>query len=222
MFTSSVPGSPAVGGTYTATATGGASGNAVTFSIDATSTSGCTVNASTGLVTFAGPAGACVVDADQAGNASFLAAPEAQQSIVVGKAAQAITFTSSAPGAPTVGATYTATATGGASGNAVTFSIDGTSTSGCTVNPATGLVTFTGPAGTCVVDADQAGTATYSAAPQVQQSLVVGKAAQVITFTSIAPASPRSARPTPRPQRVARRAIRSPFRSTDRRRQGAP
>ena len=44
VFTSTPPASPLVGGTYTVTATGGASGNPVTFSVDATSTAGaCTV-----------------------------------------------------------------------------------------------------------------------------------------------------------------------------------
>ena len=127
-----------MGDTYTVTATGGASGNPVTFSIDGTSTSGCTVNAATGHVTFTGPAGTCVVDADQAGDASYAAAPQVAQSILVGLEAQTVTFTSTAPSTPAVGATYTATATGGGSGNPVTFSIDATSTSGCTVNASTG------------------------------------------------------------------------------------
>ena len=85
-------------------------------------------------MTFSGPAGTCVIDANQAGNASYTAAPQVQQTVTVGKAAQAITITSIAPIGEVVGNTYTVTATGGASGNPVTFSVDGTSTSVCTVN----------------------------------------------------------------------------------------
>ena len=121
-FTSSPPSNATVGGpTYTITATGGASGNPVTFTIDASSTSGCSVSGST--VSFAVPIGTCVIDANQAGNASYAAAPQVQQSFSVGKGQQAIVFTSPPPSNATVGGpTYTITATGGASGNPVTFS----------------------------------------------------------------------------------------------------
>ena len=69
----------------------------------------------------------------------------------------------------------------------MTLSIDGTSTAGaCTIGGGRGR--FTG-AGTCVIDANQAGDANYNAAPQVQQTFAVGKAAQTISFTSTAPAA---------------------------------
>ena len=85
--------------------------------------------------------------------------------------AQAITFTSTPPKSPTVGGTYMVTATGGGSGNPVTFSMDSSSTSGaCSISGAT--VSLVG-AGTCVIDAKQAGNATYSVAPQVQQSFTI-------------------------------------------------
>jgi len=87
---------------------------------------------------------------------------------------QTITFTSSPPGNATVGgATYTPTATGGASGNAVTFTIDASSGSVCTIAGAN--VRFNG-AGTCTIDANQAGNENYEAAPQVQQSFTVASA----------------------------------------------
>ena len=86
---------------------------------------------------------------------------------------QTITFTSTAPpGAVVGGPAYTVTATGGASGNPVTFSIDASSTSGCSLSGST--VSFGGPAGTCVIDANQAGNASYSPAAQAQQSFPVG------------------------------------------------
>src|SRR5439155_1743304 len=100
----------------TATAT---SGLPVALAIDASSSSVCSI--SSGTVSF-NSVGTCTVDANQAGNANWNAATQAQQSFTVGKGTQTITFTSTAPSAAVVGgATYTVTATGGASGNPVTF-----------------------------------------------------------------------------------------------------
>lgn len=87
---------------------------------------------------------------------------------------QTISFTSNPPPGATVGGTYAVTATGGGSGNPVTFSIDSGSTAGaCSITGAN--VSFTGT-GTCIVDANQAAGGTYTAAPQVQQSITVSVA----------------------------------------------
>ncbi|MDQ6836787.1 MAG: Ig-like domain repeat protein, partial [Actinomycetota bacterium] len=168
-FTSTPPSPATVGGRYTPAATGGASGNPVVFTIDPAFTiaGACSINAS-GVVTFTS-AGTCVIDANQAGNTNFNAAAQAHQSVAVGKAAQAITFTSTPPANATVGGHYTPTATGGGSGNPVVFTIDAASTAGACSISATGMVSFTG-AGTCVIDANQAGNTNFSPAAQVQQS----------------------------------------------------
>jgi hypothetical protein len=191
-FTSTAPSKATVGGaTYTVTATGGPSGNPVTFTIDVASKSVCAVSGST--VSFTG-AGTCSIDANQASSANYNAASQAQQLVNVGKASQTITFTSTAPTSATVGGpTYTVTATGGASGNPVTFTIDAASKSVCTVSGST--VSFTG-AGTCTIDANQASSANYNAASQVQQPVNVGKASQTITFTSTAPSNATAGGPT--------------------------
>jgi hypothetical protein len=126
-------------------------------------------------------AGTLVLDANQAGNTNYTAATQAQQTIVVNKATQAINFTASTP--VTYGVSpITLVATGGASGNAIVFSVVSGpgSISGSTL-------TITG-AGTIVVAANQAGNANYSAATQVTQSIVVNAATQTITFTP--PTSP--------------------------------
>jgi hypothetical protein len=180
-FTSS-PVNPTFGGTYHVTATGGGSGNPVTFS--SATPSVCTVNGST--VSFV-HAGSCTIDADQAGSAYYAVAATVTQTFTVAKAAQTIVFTSLAPANATVGgASYTVAATGGGSGNPVTFSIDGVATSVCSISGTT--VTYQ-HVGTCVVDANQAGTGDYLAANQVQQSIAVGQGAQAITFTSTAPSA---------------------------------
>jgi hypothetical protein len=84
------------------------------------------------------------------------------------KRAQTISFTSTNPSPVAVGASYTPTATA-SSGLTVAITLDATST-GCSLSG--GVVSFTA-AGTCVVDANQAGDLTYNAAAQVQQSVTV-------------------------------------------------
>jgi hypothetical protein len=147
----------------TLTATGGSSGNPVTFSV--VSGPG-TISGSTLTVT---GAGTIVVAANQAGNTTYSAATQVTGSIVVNQAAQTISFTPATPVTYGVSPiTLSATAT---SSLAVTFSVvSGPGTiSGSTL-------TVTG-AGTIVVAANQAGNTNYTAATQVTGSIVVNKAA---------------------------------------------
>jgi len=100
--------------------------------------------------------------------------------LTIDKATQTVTITSHAPTAATFGGSYAVTATGGDSGNPVTFSIDSTSGNGvCTVTGST--VSLTG-VGTCVIDADQAGNTDYQAATQAQQSFSVAKATTSLIY----------------------------------------
>jgi hypothetical protein len=162
----SAPSSPAVGSTYPVAASGGGSGNPVTFTIGSSSASVCSITGAT--VTF-NHAGSCVIDANQAGNADYLAAAQVRQTVTVGKGTQTISFTPPATGA--AGGSATLTATGGASGNAVVFSVDSSSGAGvCTVSGST--VSYLA-AGSCVIDANQAGNADYLAAAQVRQTVTV-------------------------------------------------
>jgi PKD repeat protein len=84
---------------------------------------------------------------------------------------QEITFTASPPALPIVGGGYAVTATGGASGNPVTFS-SLTSTT-CSV-PGSAVVFLA--AGTCTIAADQAGNSRYFQALQATQSMDVAEA----------------------------------------------
>ena len=109
-----------------------------------------------------------------------------QQSFAVGKGNQTISYTSTAPAAATVGgATYNVTATA-TSALPVAFTIDAAATSVCSIAGST--VSFIA-VGTCVIDANQAGDGTFSAAAQVQQSFTVAKGSQTISYTSTAPAA---------------------------------
>jgi hypothetical protein len=88
--------------------------------------------------------------------------------------AQSIGFTSLAPVAAGVGGAGYVVSASATSGLPVLFTIDASSTSGCSVSGS--MVSFPAPAGMCVIDANQAGNGSFSSAPQVQQSFRVGDA----------------------------------------------
>ncbi len=163
-------------GTVALMATGGASSNAITFKV--LSGPG-TVSGSTLTIT---GAGSIIVAADQTGSANYGAATEMQRTIVVNPATQTITFnqpTSPIPYGSTQ--TFTISATGGASGNPVTYAI--VSGPG-TLNGTTVTITGTGP---IVVAADQTGNANYGAATEVQRTVVVAKATATLTGPATQP-----------------------------------
>jgi hypothetical protein len=159
-----------------------------TFSLSATSTSGLAVSfASTtsGVCTVSGTtativsAGTCTIQATQAGNANYSAATAVQVSYTIGQATQTITF------APAV-TSYTYSPAG-------TFSLSATSTSGLAVGFASttsGVCTVSGTtativsAGTCTIQATQAGNGNYKAAAPVSVSYTIGVATPAVTVAS--------------------------------------
>jgi hypothetical protein len=156
----STPPSPALnGGTYNVSATGGGSGNPVTFS----SSGACSV---TGSLVHFDAVGACTIAADQAGGNGYTAATQAIQSFTVASSAQAIAFTSIVPNPGLTGGTYNVSATGGLSGSPVTF----TATGACSMS---GGAVHLDAVGTCTVAANQSAGNGYSAAIEVTQSFSV-------------------------------------------------
>ena len=188
-FTSTAPNGKVYSGsnnqTYTPTVTA-SSGLTPTLTIDGSSTSGCTISGTT--VYYGGGIGSCIIDANQAGNGNYFAAPQVQQSFSVSIAPQTISFTSTAPNGKVYSGsnnqTYTPTVTA-SSGLTPTLTIDNTASSICTIS--SGIVSYGGTAGTCTIDANQSGNTDYSAAAQVQQSFSISKVPQTISFTSTAP-----------------------------------
>ena len=170
------------GGTFALSATGGASGNPVVFA--STTPAVCTVAGSTVTMVSAGN---CGLTADQAGDANYSAAPQATLNVNIGQAGQTITNFVATPAAPvyTPSGTFALSATGGASGNPVVFA--STTPAVCTVAGST--VTMVS-AGNCGLTANQAGNASYSAAPQVALNVAIGLAAQTITNFVANPAAP--------------------------------
>jgi len=128
-------------------------------------------------------AGDCVVAADQAAGAGYLAAPRKAQTFnVIQPIPQVVAFTSTPPTTPLVGGTYAVTLTGGASGNPIV--LRSTTLSVCSVTGNT--VTFA-RIGTCHITADQDGSSPlYLPAVQQEQSFDI-YALQTITFTSTPP-----------------------------------
>ncbi|BDV44551.1 fibronectin type III [Geotalea uraniireducens] len=155
-------------GTVSATAT---SGLAVAFT--STTPAVCTVSGTTvsGLT-----AGTCTIAADQAGNSNYNPAPQATQSITVGKGSQTISF-GAAPSVVVNGtATVSATATSG-----LTVGFTSTTPAVCSV---TGTTVSGLTAGTCTIAANQPGDSNYTAAPPATQSISIGKGSQTISFGS--------------------------------------
>ena len=132
--------------------------------------------------------GTCLIDANQAGDATYQAAPaspavgDGAEPEAVARRADHVHVRTADARSPTT--TYQVTATGGGSRNPVTFRIDSTSTSVCSISRAT--VTFN-RAGTCTIDANQAGNAEYQTAPQAQQTATDQQIPQTITIASTPP-----------------------------------
>ena len=142
-----------------------------------TTASVCTVSGTT--LTLVG-AGTCTVNASQAGNLSFAAAPVVSNSFTVAAAAQTISFIS--PGNQTLGTAPAALMATATSGLAVSF--ESTTAGVCTVS---GTALTLVSAGTCTISASQAGNGNYAAAPVVTNSFTVAAApllTQTISFTS--------------------------------------
>ena len=158
---------------FTVSAGGGASGNPVTFAASG-SCSASGVHGST--ITLTG-AGACTVTASQAGSANYLAAADVVRTFNVGQAAQTIVF-SALPNRTFGQPAFSVSASGGASGNPVTFTAAGS----CSASGLHGsTITLTG-IGLCTVTASQAGSVNYLAAPDVPRSFqVVDATAPVIS-----------------------------------------
>jgi hypothetical protein len=151
----------------------------------ATTNNACSVsqsqNVTDGIATIrALAAGMCVIDESQdistgvsAASPTTQFAPALDQlEFPVLAGPQTVVFDSTNPGKANAGATYSVSAHS-SSGSAVSFVIDSTSHAGSCVlgGPGANVVSFTGP-GNCVIDANVAASANYTAA-QVQQTVVV-------------------------------------------------
>ena len=184
-FTLNAPSTAADQSSFNVAATGGGSGNAVTF----TAAGVCSVTgggSNTAQYTMNAGSGTCSVIANQAGNSNYLAASQVTESVNAGQLGQTITFTTNAPSSATYNTSFSVAATGGASGNAVTFTAAGVC--GITAGGSNSATyTMNSGTGTCSVIANQAGNGNYTAAPTVTKTVNATLASQTITFTTPAP-----------------------------------
>ncbi|HUA61137.1 MAG TPA: hypothetical protein VML19_20400, partial [Verrucomicrobiae bacterium] len=151
---------PQTAGTVLALSATASSGLPVSFASLAAAV--CSVNGSTASLK---APGTCTIQASQAGNSTYAAATPVSQSFTVNAAPltpQTITFNN--PGTQIAGTPLTLTASASSS---LPVSFASTTTSICTVSGAT--ATFVA-AGTCTIQASQAGNSTYAAATPVSQS----------------------------------------------------
>jgi|GEM_PF-728714 len=163
---------------FTLAATGGASGVPILF----TSSDPNVVSVTDNAVTITG-VGTATISANQAGNDNYEAAPEVSRAITVNKGNQQISFSLGTSATKYLGdPDFILSATGGGSGNAVTFI--STDPSVATVNGNT--VSIVG-LGTTTIIASQAGSSNYNAAPDVSDVLNIDTRNQVITFDPIFP-----------------------------------
>jgi hypothetical protein len=180
-FSSVVPSTPVVAGTYVVAATS-TSGEAVTFSIAAGS---CSITGAT--VTFSG-VGNCRVEAASASSAQYLAAPVAAQTIAVGQRNQTLTFSSSvsAVNQKVFGdLAFTAEAISSVSTLNVAYSRGANTTNNACLVSSTGVITIAA-VGRCEILANQAGDANTSAASEIAQTFdVIADFANAPTIVSV-------------------------------------
>jgi YVTN family beta-propeller protein len=178
--------------TITFAALGNRALSAGAFIVKATSNSGLTVSftaSTTGVCTVTGTTvtpiavGTCTITASQAGNTNWAAAASVSRSFSVTQGTQTITFgTISNRTFTTVPFTVSATAS-----SSLAVNLASTTPTVCTVSGSS--VTLL-TAGTCSLQATQAGNTNWAAATPVSRSFTVSKASQTINFTQ--PASPRA------------------------------
>jgi type II secretory pathway pseudopilin PulG len=147
-------------GTFSLGAASDSAGTTVTFASSTPSV--CTVSGTT--VTMLTP-GTCTITPTAPAGGNYAQTTGTASNITINKASQTITVTTPNPTRVyfgSIGYTPAATST---SGLTVAITLDGTST-GCTLSG--GNITWTSSTGTCKVDFNQAGNASYNAATQVQ------------------------------------------------------
>ena len=148
------------------------SNNAIAYS----SLTGSVCSISTTAVTMLS-IGTCTIAADQAGNGNYNNAVQVTQNVAISLTGQTISNFAASPASPTfaAGGTFTVSASGGASGNPVTFSIAPASTSVCSAGGLNGTTITMLGAGPCTILANQAGNASCAAATQATMAVTIAK-----------------------------------------------
>jgi alpha-tubulin suppressor-like RCC1 family protein len=161
-------------------ATGGGSGNPVTFTTSTPLV--CTAGGTNGATLALIAVGTCTVQADQLGNDSYLDALPVIQSFLVGngKVDQTIQFDPISP--KTLEQSPLAMTATASSGLPVSFTT--LSPAVCSTSGQYGITVTLLTPGMCTIEAAQVGNSSYNAAPAVDQSFPVIKKGQFVTFNA--------------------------------------
>jgi hypothetical protein len=153
-FTSAAPTNAVVGGsTYSLAASGGLSGNPITFTV----TTPLICSNTSGIVSFTA-FGTCTIDADQSGNSSYLSATKVSQSFNVGKGNQSQIILMTVSGYQ--GLPLTLNVSGGSGTGTISFAVTSAGTSHCSIS-STNILNASS-IGTCSVTATKAGDTNYA------------------------------------------------------------
>jgi hypothetical protein len=164
----------------TSPATTTVGGGEITYAVADAGTTGCTVDASTGELTYTAP-GECDVEATAASNDVYLSASQVA-TFTIGLAAQTVSFDGAS--LTTLQSPYSPVAATTTGDGSITYAVADAGTTGCIVDAGTGELTYTG-AGTCQVTATAAATETYATASQ-SAAFVIATVPQTVSFTGAA------------------------------------
>jgi hypothetical protein len=199
-----------VGSSYPVSATGGGSGNPVTFAVDpATTNAACSILGTT--VSF-DHAGSCVVAADQTGTSDYAAAPTAIQQLAVGHVPTTTAVTLPTPGTVSGQAATATAAVNGTHAGSVQFTVDGAPVGSAVPTAADGTATSADLTGSGLAVGAHHVSAVFTPTDQNRyagstapaRTLTVGKAATTASLTvharqltaSVAPTTPGAGVPT--------------------------
>lgn len=173
-FTPAVTSYPyTLGGSFPLSATA-SSGLAVSFASKTVEV--CTVAGATATIL---SGGTCTIEATQAGNSNYQSATPVDVDFTIAGAAQTINFVPATTSYPyTAGGSFALSAS---ASSGLTVSFASKTTAICTVNGTTATIIA---AGTCTIEATQAGNANYSAATPVDASIAITQATPVVTVTT--------------------------------------
>ncbi len=169
---------------FNLTATGGGSGNPISFAVvggSVCSITGSTANSATAKMT--GGTGNCQLTLDQAGNSNYNPAPEKLSAVTTAQKADQSSLTLKAGTPLTYNASETLTTTGGSGTGSVTYAVN---SGACGV--AADQLTANSGSGSCQVGATKAADSNFNQAA-ASAMVTLQKATQTITITQPAPAS---------------------------------
>ena len=153
----------------TMVATPSAGSGSITYTSSTTSI--CTVNSATGVVVFV-DAGTCTISSSIAANSGYAAASSSSRSFTITAISRTLTIDAGSYNATYAGNATPPTITSTASAGSGTKQYSSSTTSVCTINASTGVVTFD-DAGTCTIAATISSSGNYGAATATSISFTI-------------------------------------------------